>query len=311
MRARISEENAMKRVWLASAVAAAFWVSASALAAAQSPPGVRIFRIGAMSTPKAASDAEAPAASGPIVMHSEFAPNAETKDVGADETTDAAEAAPAAVTDVSATQAAGEAAAQTLAVPPHAVAAMPAPLARTPDINHVVLQALACSTSADCADTDEKPSAPGSALTASAAGGTPDQEAMAATFRDMMGRMWSEEQQRAIEMIGYYSAAATLCPDAQLSAQDVARVVQENFAATPGVAADAARYRRDALTMHIGMATGLAMGAHLDRVREFCAEAHANRYSFATPLLQEAADTEMAASTADTAQPVVSANVQR
>ena len=106
----------MKRVWLASAVAAAFWVSASAPALAQNPPGVRIYRIGVMSAPRAASDAEMPAASALIAKHIEPASDALVKDVGAADTIDTnsgAEVAPAAAAAATATQAVEDAATKT------------------------------------------------------------------------------------------------------------------------------------------------------------------------------------------------------
>jgi len=276
----------MKRVWLASAVAAAFWVSASAPALAQNPPGVRIYRIGAMSVPRAASDADTPAASALIAKHIEPASDALVKDIGAADTIDTssgAEVAPAAAAAATATQAVEDAATKTLAAPPQAVADMPgaAPMAGSDDVSDVMLQALACSNGCAAAAA-----IPGMELVGSRRGGTLDQQRMAALFRDQLARTWTEEQQRAIVMLGYYSAAATLCGTA-LDADEVAQLVQANFAGEPGASVEQQRHLHDALTMHIGMAAGLAMGAHVENISAFCQEAANNERNFATPLLKD------------------------
>lgn len=154
---------------------------------------------------------------------------------------------------------------------------------RGDDINRIVLSALACPTPTCAPD-----GARGSALIALASQleATPEQLVVDESFRGLMTPIWSEQQQQAIILIGYYSAAAAICDGQSLSPEDVAAVVQANFAPPPGAPRDQLRYRRDALSMHIGIATGLAMGAHIASMQTFCAEARANGHAFATPLLR-------------------------
>lgn len=154
---------------------------------------------------------------------------------------------------------------------------------RGDDINRIVLSALACPTP-NCAPEGAR----GSALIALASqpAATPEQQLVDEAFQGLMAPVWSEEQQQAIVLIGYYSAAAAVCDGEALSPEDVAAVVQANFAPPPGAAAEEIRYRRDALSMHIGIATGMAMGAHIASMQTFCAEARANGHAFATPLLR-------------------------
>jgi hypothetical protein len=76
-----------------------------------------------------------------------------------------------------------------------------------------------------------------------------------------------------------------LCASEELDPEAVSRLVQANFTLASGATAARIRYRRDALSLHIGMATGLAMGAHMESAA-FCAEAQANRPGFAASLLR-------------------------
>ena len=169
------------------------------------------------------------------------------------------------------------------AAPPEAETAPALGAERGDDINRIVLSALACPTPT-CAAEGVR----GSALIALASqdAATPEQQLVDEAFRGLMAPIWSEEQQQAIVLIGYYSAAAAICDGQALSADDVAAVVQANFVPPPGAPSDQRRYRRDALSMHIGIATGMAMGAHIASMQTFCAEARANDQAFATPLIR-------------------------
>jgi hypothetical protein len=275
----------MKRVWAVSTLALCAAVSLSP-AAAQTPelPGIEIFR--------GPTTDQAPAA-GPVqprlLRIPASAPEGDAKTGELSEASLAGvDASPAAALAGAPTQAAAvavmRAAAEAVAPALAAAQRRAIPPERTRDLNRIVLTALACSTG--CAPDDA--GMPGAALTAvSADGATAQQQAVAEAFRNLMAPVWIEQQQRAIEMIGYYSAAAALCENSELNPEDVARVVQANFSLAPDASEEQLSYRHDALTMHIGMATGMAMGAHMDRLPAFCAEARANRYNFATPLLRD------------------------
>lgn len=115
---------------------------------------------------------------------------------------------------------------------------------------------------------------------------TAQQLLVAGAFERMLAPSWTEEQQKAIVLIGYYSGAAALCDDVDIDPRKVAEVVKNQFAPPATMPAKEIEHREDILTMHIGIATGLTMGAHVDTMPKFCNEAVTNRHNFSTPLLK-------------------------
>lgn len=118
---------------------------------------------------------------------------------------------------------------------------------------------------------------------------TAQQLLVAGAFERMLAPSWSEAQQKAIVLIGYYSGAAALCDDVHIDPKKVAEVVQSQFSPPANLAAKEIEHREDILTMHIGIATGLTMGAHVETLPKFCNEVVTNRHNFATPLLKSEA----------------------
>lgn len=109
---------------------------------------------------------------------------------------------------------------------------------------------------------------------------------VAGAFERMLAPSWTEEQQKAIVLIGYYSGAAALCDDVHIDPKKVAEIVQNQLSTPADMPAKEAEHREGILTMHIGIATGLTMGAHVDTLPKFCNEVVTNRHNFATPLLK-------------------------
>jgi hypothetical protein len=112
-------------------------------------------------------------------------------------------------------------------------------------------------------------------------------EVVAGVFEDLMKPVWTEAQQKAIVEIGYYTAASALCVDLNLDTAKVDNKVKANFSDVAKLSESEKQHKKSTLSMHIGMATGLAMGAHIETMPKFCADAKSNKNHYSDPLLKE------------------------